>query len=61
MFFPVQASGLFLPLFLCVVASALNVDEENLVPHQELIWGKLILGALAVPHNCDFLRYELTD
>lgn len=29
----------FPSLSLCVVAFALNVDEENLVPPQELIWG----------------------
>jgi hypothetical protein len=47
-FFPVRASGLFLPLSLCVVAFALNVDEGNLVSPQELIWGQLILGIIAV-------------
>lgn len=31
--------GFFFPVSLCVVAFALNVDEENLVPPQELIWG----------------------
>lgn len=39
MFLPVQASGFLFPLSLCVVAFALNVDEENLVLPQELIWG----------------------